>query len=99
MTLQNLILLATALFVIGLTGLLIRKTALGLFLAIEIMFNAANLLFVVFARMHQQTVGQAFVFIILAVAAAEAAVGISLTLAIMRRQGTLDIDEMKQLKW
>ena len=91
--------LATALFVIGLVGLLIRKTALGLLLAIEIMFNAANLLFVAFARMHQQSVGQAFVFIILAVAAAEAAVGISLTLAIMRRQGTLDIDEMKLLKW
>jgi NADH-quinone oxidoreductase subunit K len=99
MTIQMLILLATALFVIGLTGLLIRKTALGLFLAIEIMFNAANLLFVTFARVHAQPLGQAFVFIILAVAAAEAAVGISLTLAIMRRQGTLDIDEMKLLKW
>lgn len=106
MTIQALILLAAALFVIGLTGLLIRKTALGLFLAIEIMFNAGNLLLVAFARMHagmnNGVAGQrglAFVFMTLAVAAAEAAVGISLVLAVMRRHGTLVIDELDELKW
>ena len=102
MTIQALILLAAALFVIGLTGLLIRKTALGLFLAIEIMFNAGNLLLVAFARMHGGEAGQrglAFVFMTLAVAAAEAAVGISLVLAVMRRHGTLVIDELDELKW
>ena len=106
MTVQALILLAAALFVIGLIGLLIRKTALGLFLAIEIMFNAGNLLLVAFSRMHASLNnaatgrhGLAFVFMTLSVAAAEAAVGISLVLAVMRKQGTLAIDKLDELKW
>lgn len=106
MTLGALILLAALLFVIGLAGLLMRRTALGLFLAIEIMFNAANLVLVACARHRALLDGakaghtaHAFVFLVLAVAAAEAAVGISLVLAIIRRQGTLEIDALSELKW
>ncbi len=106
MTAHALLLLAALLFAIGLAGLLIRRSALGLFLAVEILFNAANLLFVAFARRHALADSPeaarpalAFVFMVFAVAAAEAAVGISLVLAIVRRRGTLEIDALSELKW
>ncbi len=95
---QYYIALSMILFTLGALGVLIRRNAIIIFMSVELMLNAANLAFVVFARMHQSLNGQIFVFFVMAVAAAEVAVGLALIVAIFRSKHSIDIDQINQLK-
>jgi NADH-quinone oxidoreductase subunit K len=77
---------------------LIRRNAIIIFMSIELMLNSANLAFVAFARMHQTMSGQINVFFVMAVAAAEVAVGLALIVAIFRSKHNIDIDQMNSLR-
>jgi NADH-quinone oxidoreductase subunit K len=86
------------LFAIGVAGVLTRRSALVIYMAIELMLNAANLAFVAFARYHQSLDGQVMVFFSMAVAAAEVAVGLGIIVALFRLRATVDVDEVHLLK-
>jgi len=90
--------LSAILFTIGTLGVLTRRNAIIVFMSIELMLNSANLLFVAFAQQYGELDGQIFVFFVMVVAAAEVAVGLAMLVAIFRSRGTIDIDEMSQLK-
>ncbi len=90
--------LSAIMFTLGILGVLLRRNALVIFMSLELMFNAANLAFVTFANQYQLLTGQIFVFFIMAVAAAEVAVGLALMVAIFRNKGSVDIDQMNSLK-
>ena len=95
---QNYIFLSTLLFCIGVFGVLYRRNAIIMFMSIEIMLNAVNLLFVAFSTFHQDAQGQVFVFFSMAVAAAEVAVGLAILVAVFRNVSSIDIDNLKNLK-
>ena len=95
---ENYIFLSTLLFCIGVFGVLYRRNAIIMFMSIEIMLNAVNLLFVAFSTYHQDAQGQVFVFFSMAVAAAEVAVGLAILVAICRNLSSIDIDNLKNLK-
>ncbi len=95
---QNYIYLSTILFCIGVFGVLYRRNAIIVFMSIEIMLNAVNLLFVAFSTYHQDAEGQIFVFFSMAVAAAEVAVGLAILVSIFRNLHSIDIDKLKNLK-
>jgi NADH-quinone oxidoreductase subunit K len=90
--------LSAILFAIGALGVLIRRNALIIFMSVELMLNAANLAFVAFANTHQQLDGQIIVFFVIAVAAAEVAVGLALIVAIFKTKHSIDVDQMSSLK-
>ncbi|KAA5538096.1 MAG: NADH-quinone oxidoreductase subunit NuoK [Myroides sp.] len=90
--------LAILLFCIGAFGILYRRNAIVMFMSIEIMLNAANLLLVAFSTYHEDANGQVFVFFTMAVAAAEVAIGLAILVAIYRNIGSIDIDKLKKLK-
>ena len=92
------IILSAILFTIGVAGVLVRRNAIIIFMSVELMLNAANLLFVAFARMYAALQGQIYVFFVIAVAAAEVAVGLAIIVAIFRTKKSIDIDEMSSLK-
>ena len=92
------IILSAILFTIGALGVLIRRNPLIMFMSIELMLNAANLAFVAFTRTFSLLNGQIFVFFIIAVAAAEVAVGLALIVAIFRTRQSINVDEMNFLK-
>lgn len=96
--LTNFIMLSAVIFVIGATGVLVKRNIIAILLCIELMLNSANLAFVAFASYFGQTTGQLFVFIVMTVAAAEAAVGLALVIAIFRNRETLNVDEANILK-
>lgn len=91
--------LAVLLFGIGTTGVLISRNIIILFMSIELMLNAANLTLIAFSRALGVVDGQIFVFLILTVAAAEAAVGLALIITIYRNRETINIDRYNVLKW
>jgi len=97
--LQNYVLLATTLFIIGIVGVLTRRNALIIFMSIELMLNAVNLLLIAFSTYKSDPVGQVFVFFIMAVAAAEVAVGLAIIVMIYRNTRTIDIGFLNKLKW
>jgi NADH-quinone oxidoreductase subunit K len=90
--------LAAVLFTIGTVGVLVRRNALILFMAVELMLNAVNLAFIAFARHLGQLDGQIFVFFVITVAAAEAAVGLAIIIALYRNRESLNLDEMDSMK-
>ncbi|RJP54252.1 MAG: NADH-quinone oxidoreductase subunit NuoK [Anaerolineaceae bacterium] len=90
--------LSAILFVIGSLGVLSRRNPLIIFMSIELMLNAANLAFVAFARMYDSFSGQIFVFFVIAVAAAEVAVGLALIVEIFKTRKNINVDEMNSLK-
>lgn len=90
--------LSAVLFVIGALGVLIRRNPLIIFMSIELMLNAANLAFVAFASVYQAFDGQILVFFIIAVAAAEVAVGLALIVEIFKSRRNINIDELNSLK-
>lgn len=98
------IILSAVLFSIGALGVLIRRNPLVIFMSVELMLNAANLAFVTFARMHKTAglkdalSGQVFVFFVMAVAAAEVAVGLALIVQIFKTKHSINVDEMSSLK-
>jgi NADH-quinone oxidoreductase subunit K len=92
------IILSAILFTIGAMGVLIRRNPLIIFMSIELMLNAGNLAFVAFSNMHKSFNGQIFVFFVIAVAAAEVAVGLALIVEIFKTKKNINIDEMNSLK-
>ena len=91
--------LAGLMFSIGVVGALTRRNAIVIFMFVELMLNAINLIFVTFARMWGQVDGQVLVFFVLVVAAAEVVVGLAIILVISRRRGTANVDDVSMLKW
>ena len=91
--------LSAILFSVGTLGVLVRRNAIVIFLSIEIMLNAANLAFVAFARQQQSVDGQVIVFFVMTVAAAEAAVGLAIVIALFRHRESLNPDTFTVLKW
>lgn len=93
------LMLGALLFSVGVVGVFIRRNAIVIFMCIELMLNAVNLTFVALSRSMGQLDGQVFVFFIMTVAAAEAAVGLAIILTLFRRRHTLNVDEVSLLKW
>jgi NADH-quinone oxidoreductase subunit K len=91
--------LGAALFVIGMLGFFLKRNIIALLLSVEIMLNAVNLTFVAFSSQRGEIGGQVFVFFVLVVAAAEAAVGLALVIAMYRNRETLNVDRSNLLKW
>lgn len=92
------VMLAAILFGIGATGALIRRNALTLLMSIELMLNAANLVFVAYARQYGDTTGHVFAFFVMAIAAAEAAVGLAIIIGVYRTRQTIEVDELDALR-
>ncbi|MEJ5201877.1 MAG: NADH-quinone oxidoreductase subunit NuoK [Anaerolineales bacterium] len=90
--------LSAIMFVLGIIGVLVRRNALVVFMSLELMFNAANLLFVAFSAYFQLLTGQIFVFFVMTVAAAEVAVGLALMVEIFRTKHSIDLDQMSEMK-
>ncbi len=90
--------LAAILFTIGLSGVLLKRNALIVMMSVELMLNAANLTFLAFSRQTGNPSGQAIAFFVIAVAAAEAAVGLAVVIAIFRTRGDLNVDEVRALQ-
>jgi len=91
--------LAAILFTIGAVGVVVRRNVITMFMCIELMLNAVNLSLLAFARLHNQIDARIFVFFVMTVAAAEAAVGLALIVLLSRRTNTVDIDEADTMKW
>jgi NADH-quinone oxidoreductase subunit K len=107
-TIEGALLLSAGLFSIGLLGVLLRRNVITVFLCIELMLNAANVAFIAFSRYWGDQGGhgnqggidaQVLVFFVMTVAAAEAAVGLAIVIALHRHKDTLDIDAFNLLKW
>ena len=92
------IVLSAILFTLGVAGVLIRRNALIIFMSVELMLNAANLAFVAFSSVIKSFSGQIFVFFVIAVAAAEVAVGLALIVEIFKTKRSIDVDQMSSLK-
>jgi NADH-quinone oxidoreductase subunit K len=90
--------LGALLFAIGVAGVLVRRNFLTVFMSIELMLNAVNLTVLTFAKVRGTLDGHALVFFVVTVAAAEAAVGLAIALAIFRRRKTVNVDEVDLLK-
>jgi NADH-quinone oxidoreductase subunit K len=97
-TLAHYITLSALLFAVGVTGVVCRRNALVIFMSIELMLNAANLAFIAFSRHFGAADGQVIAFFVIALAAAEVAVGLAIIVAIFRKQGTIDVGDMMFLK-
>ena len=93
------LLVSAALFALGAVGVLLRRGAISILMCVELMLNAANLAFITFARMHGGPEAQIYVFFIMTLAAAEAAAGLAIVIALFRLKGTTDVDEINLLKW
>jgi NADH-quinone oxidoreductase subunit K len=92
------IILSAILFTIGAMGVLVRRNPLVIFMSVELMLNAANLAIVAFSSVYKSFSGQIFVFFVIAVAAAEVAVGLALIVEIFRTKHSINVDEMNSLK-
>ncbi len=90
--------LSAILFALGAVGVLIRRNALVMFMSIEMMLNAANLALITYSRLLENVEGQVFVLLVMAVAAAEVAVGLAIVVAYYRHKETTDVDEMDLLQ-
>ena len=95
---SNYIALASVMFFIGVAGVLLRRNPLIMLMSIELMFNAANLLFMAFARVWLANAGQIFAFLVITVAAAEAAIGLAIVVTVFRAENNVDVDEVRSLR-
>jgi NADH-quinone oxidoreductase subunit K len=93
------LILASILFTIGTVGVLVRRNAVIIFMSIELILNSVNLVFVTFSKSLTNVSGEVVVFFVMAIAAAEAAVGLALVIAIFRAKKTSNVDELNLLKW
>jgi NADH-quinone oxidoreductase subunit K len=91
--------LAGLMFTVGAVGALVRRNAIVIFMFIELMLNAINLVFVTFARVHGNLGGQVLVFFVLVVAAAEVVIGLAIILLIARKRASANVDDASLLKW
>ena len=92
------LILSAVLFAIGVAAFLIKRNIITIFMSIELMLNGVNLSFVAFANYWHQLSGQAFVFFVMVVAAAEAAVGLAIIISVFRTRETLNVDRVNLLK-
>jgi len=92
------LILAAILFSIGVAAFLVRRNIITVFMSIELMLNAVNLTFIAFAHEWHQVSGQIFVFFVMVVAAAEAAVGLAIIIAVFRARSTLNVDQIDLMK-
>ncbi len=92
------LILSAILFTLGVIGVFIRRSAIVIFMCIELMLNSVNLAFIAFARQNQTLDGQLIVLFVMTVAAAEAAIGLAIILALYRKRKTLNVDEINLLK-
>ena len=92
------VILSAVLFILGAMGVLLRRNAILLFMSVELMLNASNLALVAFAKQWNQMEGQLFVFFVIAVAAAEVAVGLALIVAIFHSKNSINVDELHQME-
>lgn len=97
--LNSYLIISAILFAIGTIGVLTRKNAIVIFMCIELMLNAVNLTFIAFSRHLGNLDGQIFVFFIMTVAAAEAAVGLALIIAFFNNKESIDVDDVNLMKW
>ncbi len=99
MSLYNFLYLSSIIFTIGVIGVLVRRNILIVLMSLELMLNAVNLNLIVFSKLWGNVVGQVFTVFVITVAAAEAAVGLAIVVAIYRHKDTVNIDEVNILKW
>jgi len=99
MEILHYLILSALLFTIGAIGVLLKKNIIAVFLCIELMLNAVNLSFVAFSHYLNQVDGQIIVFFVMVVAAAEAAVGLAITIAVHRTRQSLNVDDADIMKW
>jgi NADH-quinone oxidoreductase subunit K len=97
--LQHVLIVSALLFSLGVTGVFVRRNAIVLFMCIELMLNGVNLSFVAIAYQLDSLSGQIFVFFVMTVAAAEAAVGLAIILLLFRNLETVNVDEVNLMKW
>src|SRR6516162_9392939 len=90
--------LSAVLFALGVAGFLFRRSIITVFMSIELMLNAVNLSFVTFSYQYKQVNGHLFTFFVMVVAAAEAAVGLAITLTVFKNRATLNIDDVNSMK-
>jgi NADH-quinone oxidoreductase subunit K len=93
------LILSAVLFVMGVAGFLFKRNIITIFMSIELMLNAVNLSFVAFSYVLRQLSGQVFVFFVMVVAAAEAAVGLAIIIVVFRNRDSLNVDDIELLKW
>ncbi len=98
-SLYHYLVLSGILFTLGVIGFLLRRNIIVIFMSVELMLNAANLAFVAFSRFLQSIDGQIIVIFVMAVAAAEAAVGLAIIMAVFRTRKTVNADELNLMKW
>ncbi len=96
---QSYLALSAVLFVIGAAGVLARRNAIIVFMSLELMLNSVNLTLIAFSVQHGNATGQMLVFFVMTVAAAEAAVGLAIVIALFRRKKSVNLDEINILKW
>ncbi len=99
LTVTHFLVLSAILFALGTFGVMIRRNAIVVFMCIELMLNAVNLSFIALSRHLGHLDGQIFVFFVMSVAAAEAAVGLALMIAFFRNRETIEVEEFNLLKW
>jgi NADH-quinone oxidoreductase subunit K len=97
--LQSYLVLSAILFIIGAAGVVARRNAIIVFMSIELMLNSVNLTLIAFSMYLGDATGQMFVFFVMTVAAAEAAVGLAIVIALFRQKKTVNLDEINILKW
>ncbi len=95
---EQYIALSAVMFSLGVAGVILRRNPLIMLMSIELMFNAANLALVTFARAWANNVGHIFAFLVITVAAAEAAIGLAIVVVVFRKTATVDVDEIALLK-
>jgi NADH-quinone oxidoreductase subunit K len=93
------LILSAILFTIGVMGVLTRRNGITIFMSIELMVNAVNLTFLAYARQFGQIHGLIFVFFIMAIAAAEAAIGLAIFISLFHHRDTIDVDEANLMHW
>ena len=97
--LSHYLILSSILFTIGVIGVLIRRNAIMILLAIEIILNSVNLSFVAFSKFNGDLKGQIFVFFIMTIAAAEVAIGLAILIVLFRNKRSIDTDQIRMLRW
>jgi NADH-quinone oxidoreductase subunit K len=96
---RAILLVSVVIFTLGVAGVLLRRGAITILMCIELMLNAANLAFIAFSRQFNQAEGQIYVFFVMTLAAAEAAVGLAIVIALFRLHDTTDVDDINLMKW
>ncbi len=98
LTLDHYLIVSGFLFALGMAGVVVRRNALVIFMALEMNLNAANLALVAFSKFNKIVDGQVFAFFIIAIAAAEVAVGLAIIVALYRRKQTVNVDELNSMR-